>query len=216
MISNFRYKSSWEEFEHAVKILKDLCKQQKACLLVETLSELDIYIENEEARKIDEDILRIIYGEILYLLSLRMEKGKLEKERLRKSIASVQKEASDDEIETMMMNVYNKMELIEDAFDAETLERRYYLKQNAVNPKLSDFDYSVYTRHMPGGKQIECAIVSIACKKNLDDIQGRANDSEPEKDITFICDEEDIDFLIYQLEEVKREIRECQNGDSTK
>ena len=63
---------------------------------------------------------------------------------------------------------------------------------------------------MPDGSSVNCAHVNMACKKKL-------NGSNSENgEITFICDEEDIDFWIGHLEEMKQKIRECKNGDIAK
>ena len=62
-----------------------------------------------------------------------------------------------------------------------------------------------------------------ACKhgmqKNMDRMSGRKIDEFYDgqgADITFICDEEDLDLWIGELEELKQKIRERQNGDKTR
>ena len=207
MVDGFRYTSPWEAFERAVWELKELLKRKDAYWAVGFMANFGLFIDDAIARKMEKDILDIMYNEIIYLLRWRLDGGKIEKEDILEAASTADCEIQEEELETLVKIVCNKFELVMDAFDAEQLAIRYKLKRNTVSPKLSDLKYDVNTQYMPDGHKINCVLVNMACKKKWN---GCAEQSD---DITFICDEEDIDLWIGQLEEMRQRIRECQNGD---
>lgn len=219
MVNNFRYDSPWEEFTQAVKEVKELVKSKKAFWAIGFLNEFDLFIYDSVAQLMDKKMLNIIYGEITYLLKLGLNQGTLKEEKVRATIESTNMGAPKDELDMMVKSLCNKYEFVADAFDIHNLSMRYNLKKNAISPKLSSFKYNIYTDYMPNGKAIDCALVSMACKKNMDRMSGRKIDEFYDgqgADITFICDEEDLDLWIGELEELKQKIRERQNGDKTR
>ncbi|TGY97100.1 hypothetical protein E5329_06520 [Petralouisia muris] len=210
MIENFRYISPWNDFEDAIKEMKDVLKKKQAYWAVGFIDEFDLYIDNAAAEKMEKKTLDIIYDEILYLLKWKLEKRKFREDDIRMAISAADDEISEEEEDLLVKAVYNKFELVQDAFEIDRLMARYNLKQNTVSPKLSDLRYDIGAYYMPDGSSVNCAHVNMACKKKL-------NGTDRENgEITFICDEEDIDFWIGHLEEMKQKIRECKNGDIAK
>ena len=126
------------------------------------------------------------------------------------AISAAGDEISKEEEDLMFKAVCNKFELVQDMFEIDKLFLRYNMKQNTISPKLSDLKYDIGTSYLSDGSRINCALVNMVSKKKLD------KSSKQSGDITFICDEEDIDFWIGQLEEMKQKIRECGNGDNAK
>lgn len=213
MVKNFRYNSSWEKFEEAVKTIQELLQSNDAHWLMGCLAEFDLAIAEEKSGTV-EDVLEIIHDEVLFLLYSCINGKEPDKEKMRKILFSeYESEISNDEIEQLSENMHNKYELVNDAFDIDNLKRRNELKKDSISPKLSDFQYNVMTQNLQTGDNAKCALVKMACKKKLEDFYSRGlemqlKELEPEADITFICDEDDVDFLICQFEEIKQKIKE--------
>lgn len=219
MVNNFRYDSPWEEFTQAVKEVKELVKDKKAFWSIGFLNEFDLCIYESVAESMDKKTLKIIYGEITYLLRLGLNQGTLKEEEVRASIGSANMGVAEGELDRMVKALCNKYELVADAFDIHSLSMRYNLKKNAISPKLSSLKYNIYTDYMPNGKAIDCALVTMACKKNRNRMSGKRIDEFFDgqgEDITFICDEEDVDLWIGELEELKQKMRERQHGDNAR
>ena len=220
MVKNFRYDSSWDKFEEAVKTIQELLKSNNAHWLIGCLKEFSLAIAEEKSDKID-DISEIIRDEVLFLLYLYINEKEPNIDEMRESLSSNgESEISDVEIEKLLKSVYNKYELVKDAFDTDKLKLRYRLKNNSISPKLSDFKYNIMIQNLPNGDNARCALINIACKKKLEGFYSRGlaskiEELEPETDITFICDEDDINLLISQFEEMKQKIKESYNGSNT-
>ncbi len=210
MIENFRYISPWDEFERAVREMKDVLKRKQAYWAIGFMDEFDLYIDDAAAENMTSETLDIIYDEILYLLKWRLDKKSFREDEVRMAISAAGDEISKEEEDLMFKAVCNKFELVQDMFEIDKLFLRYNMKQNTISPKLSDLKYDIGTSYLSDGSRINCALVNMVSKKKLD------NSSKQSGDITFICDEEDIDFWIGQLEEMKQKIRECGNGDNAK
>lgn len=212
MIENFRYSSSWEKFEEAVKKLKDLIKDDKAYWLIGYLKEFDIYIDEVEEAKLEEDILEIINSEILYLLSETLNGKDINEEKIKKTIKSVSVDVSEESIQEAVMSIRNKLEFVKDSFDIEMLKKRYKLKKESVSSKISGFNYNIYTSNLPDGEKVNFAFLNISVKKRLPemkDVISVFENAERQSEVDFICDKEDLNMLIHQLEMIKKKMEEC-------
>ena len=207
MVDGFRYASSWDEFERVVWELNDLLKRKDAYWAVGFMGKFDLFIDDAMADGMKENVLDIIYDEILYLLKWRLDENIMGEEDIRAVLFATDNGISEEELEEMAKIVCNKYELIMDVFDIEYLAMRYNWKRDTLSPKLANLRYDVSTQYIPDGHKINCVLVNMECRKKWN---GCDQQSE---DITFICDEEDIDLWISQLKEMQQRIRECQNGD---
>lgn len=221
MINNFRYNSSWEDFEEAVNKIKELLKLNKVYWLIGCIEECGLGVDDDAFAEIEE-IQDIIGEEILYLLYSCLNGIGINYTEMRRTLSNPINNVSDAEIETLLMSVQNKFELVKDAFVTDKLKMRYKLKMNSVNHKLSDFNYNVLSQSLPDGSNARYALVNMSCRKKLkkfgaQGIERLLEEKEPATEITFICDEDDIDVLISQLEEIKQKVKESYNdGNSYK
>lgn len=214
MLANFRYESSWEDFSKTVKRLQALLREGKAHWLIGFLKDFDLYFEESAVDELDEKFINILQEEVLYLLIGALKGEELDVQKVHETILMNNKNVSEDEISHIFVNMKNKYELVKDSFEIDKLAARYHLKKSAVNAKLCDFKYNIYTDTCnTAGKQTDCAIISMACKRKFTDLRAqgiRALLEEQEKnEITFICDEADIDVLIEELEGIKQKMRKC-------
>ena len=214
MIKNFRYSSDWEDFVKAVEIIKEMLKSKQAFFSVGFLSSFTLGVVDDVC--LEETIETIINDEIVYLLRWYLECNDAGKQVNEQEIRSVLKRGkgfkiSEEEERLLVKSISNKLELVKDAFDIERLSARYQLKQNAVNAKLSDFNYNICTCDLPNQKKANFALIDMVCKRNLLDApQGLEKilaQYEHGESITFICDEEDIDMMIGMLKEMKQKIK---------
>lgn len=215
MIENFRYNSSWEDYNKAVKLLKDLLKKGKAYWLIGFLKGFDLYIDDTVATDVDSYMAEIIYNEIVYLVMSVLEDSTINLEEMRKAILNVDGEISEEELENALLSVQNKLELAKDSFDISELSLRYNLKRDAINSKLSDFEYNICTHNISDRTSIKCALINMECKKKVSEFReqgiGALFAEKQQQEITFICDETDINVWIQKLEEIRRRLREYNN-----
>ncbi len=214
MIKNFRYSSEWEDFIKAVDTLKELVKLEQAFFSVGFLSAFSLVLTDNTY--LEAEVETIIYDEIVYLLRWYLECNIAGREVDEEEILLTLKKSKDiniseEEEKALVKNISNKLEFVKDAFDSERFVDRYYLKQNAVNAKLSDFKYNICSYNLPYQRKTSFALIDMVCKKDLRDVpQGIEKlfaQYEQGESITFICDEEDIDLMICMLEEMKQKIK---------
>lgn len=211
MIENFRFSSSWEKFEEAVVILKELLKRNKAHWLVGYIKEFDIYIDEDEEEQLEEETLEIINSEIVYLLYESLNKRAVNEDKIKEVIQEVSSEATEDNVQQAIISFRNKLEFVKDSFEIDELLKRYELKEDSVNAKLSDFRYNIYKANLPDGGNINCAFISISSQKRLEGIQKAISlftNAEKKDEVCFMCDYEDINMMIHQLETVKKKMEE--------
>ena len=211
MIENFRFSSSWEEFEEAVRILKDLLKRNKAHWLIGYLREFDIYIDEDEKERLEEDVLEIIHSEILYLLYEVLRKNGINAEKMKEAILKVRDGVSEDSVQEAITSVRNKLEFVKDSFDIVKLRQRYALKKDSVSSKLSGFHYNIYTSNLSGEDNANCAFINISVKKRLTGMHNELTllvNAERQDEVCFMCDQEDLNMLIHQLEMIKTKMEE--------
>ncbi len=214
MIKNFRYSSDWEDFVKAVEIIKEMLKLKQAFFSIGFLSPCALFLRDDVY--LETDIETIMHDEVVYLLRWYLKCNDEGKQVDEKEIRLELKRGkgfkiSEEEERLLIKSISNKLELVKDAFDIERLSVRYQLKQNAVNAKLSDFNYNICTCDLPNQKKANFALIDMVCKRNLLDApQGLEKilaQYEQGESITFICDEEDIDMMIRMLKEMKQKIK---------
>lgn len=214
MIANFRYDSSWEDFSNAIKIVKGLIKQGKAYWLIGFLKDFDLYLNEEAIDVLDDKTIDILQDEVIYLLMWALNGAEIDVEEMHEAMLANNKNVSEDDIEAAVRSTQNKFELVKDSFDISTLSARYNLKKNSVNSKLCDFAYNIYTHNNAEEQsKTNCAIISMTCKRKFSELKaqgiGALLAEREQKEITFVCDETDLDILIRELKEIKQKIREC-------
>lgn len=213
MIENFRYSSSWEQFEYSVKELKKLLSQNQAYWMIGYLKDLDIYIDETVQETLQEDVVNIIHDEILYLLFVLLENGNLIEENLKEALDESNPELSDEESQEIITCVHNKLELVKDAFDINKLAIRYGLKKQAITNKLSAVDFNIYSTKLLDGESVRCAIINLSSQKELKTLNKIPlsiflQDNAQKDEVSFLFDEEDLNLLIHQLETIRRKMEE--------
>lgn len=213
MIANFRYNSSWEQFEKSVKILEELISQNQAYWMIGYMRDLGIYIDETIEETLQEDVLNIIHEEILYLLYGLLEKETITEDDMKEALTEADHKIPEKELQEMIISVRNKYERVKDAFDIDKLTIRNNLKKETINAKLFDFEYNIYTTKLSNGEKAECAIINLSSKKKLRSIKGISlsflgQNEERKNEVSFLCDREDLDLLIHQLETIRRKMEE--------
>lgn len=202
MIKYFRYNSPWEQFEEAVKQLKDLLERKKAFWLIGFLKDIDILVDESEG-KLSEETESIIDDEILYLVRGILNNKQLDYESIKRGICRNYENIPEEDLEASVVSVSNKLELVKDTFELDELLRRYKLKNHSVIHKMSGFDFNIITQSLPpDGEEVKCAVINLSTQK-------RIAEDEKENDISFICDKDDVDVLIQLLQMVKTGMEGC-------
>lgn len=200
MINNFRYSCPWEQFEEAVKILKNLIEQKKAYWLIGFMGNVDILLEEVSEKQLTKEVQNIIDNEIVYLIHGSLVNKDYNGEILKEMLSLRDPDVPKEELDMSIMSFCNKLELVKDTFDIDKLSARYKLKDISINHKLSNFNYNIYTHSLSTNQNAKCALLNFSSKKDFG--------SNKEDDVSFICDVEDIDILIYMLQTIKKNMEE--------
>ena len=202
MINNFRYSCPWEQFEEAVKILKNLIERKKAHWLIGFIKNIDLLVDESEDELSDE-IEKIIDDEIIYLIRRTLTKKDVDEEGFKKSMRLSYPNASEEELDESAIIFFNKLELVKDTFNIDKLSIKYNVKKRLISHKLSGFDYNILTHNLsPDEEETKCALINISSQKSLEK-------NQKEEEVSFICDKDDIDILIHFLEIIKSYMEEC-------
>lgn len=208
MLENFRYASEWEEFTSAVDKLSELLGNGQAHLLIGLKKDLDLELQN--ANEIQDSILEIIYDEVLYLMYHYLREGEFDEQELEEVFKD--KKLSSKETQEYILMMKNKMEYICDVLINSEIEKSFKFKNNILLNKISSLDYNISNYELDNKIEVKHCILQIGVSRRLKKFDGNkmseyVSGKNEEKLIEFVCNEEDIDYLIKKLEMLKKKIQ---------
>lgn len=208
MLENFRYVSEWEEFTSAVDKLSELLGNGQAHLLIGLKKDFDLELQN--ANEIQDSILEIIYDEVLYLMYHYLREGEFDEQELEEVFKD--KKLSSKETQEYILMMKNKMEYICDVLINSEIEKSFKFKNNILLNKISSLDYNISNYELDNKIEVKHCILQIGVSRRLKKFDDNkmsefVSGKNEEKLIEFVCNEEDIDYLIKKLEILKKKIQ---------
>ena len=208
MLENFRYASEWKEFTCAVDKLSELLGNGQAYLLIGLKKDFDLELQN--ANEIQDSVLEIINDEVLYLMYHYLREGEFEEQELLNFFK--EKKLSSKETKEYILMMKNKMEYVCDALINTEIKKRYTFKSNVLLNKISSLDYNICNYKLDKDIGMEHCILQIGVNRQLKKLDGNkipelVSAKNEEKLTEFVCDVEDLDYLINKLEILKKKIQ---------
>ncbi len=210
----FRYSADMDAFKKSVDYSKELLKTDQISILFGCISDVNIILDRNTYEKNNYDIdfktfSKIFKGEIISIMTTVLEEGEQE---AGESLTEFLQEKDDSEIniEDILKLYREKTEYVKEALICSDIVDRYCFKAMTVSDKLSSFDWNinkfVFDDH---DDEIKYAQVRIAASKNLVDgdlpysLSRMLKANQPESEVKFVCDKNDVNYLIKQLEKIR-------------
>ena len=208
VLENFRYASDWEAFTSAVDKLSELLGNGQAHLLIGLKRDFDLELQN--VNEIPDSILEVIYDEVLYLMYHYLREGEFNEQELEDVFK--EKKISRKEIQEYILMMKNKMEYVCDALINTDIKRNFKFKSNILLNKISSLEYNISNYELDNEIEVKHCILQIGVSRQLKKCDGNkipelVSAKSEEKLIEFVCNEEDIDYLIKKLEILKKKIK---------
>lgn len=207
MPKSFRYKSSLEQFKEATDYFLNCLQEKKAHLLYGCIN--DIFIDMPDDKQ---EINKIVKREISSFIEDAL-KNKFDLDDLNEYLND---QCSDDEIEDS--DVQQILDLFEEKYKyvvenviSNEMFRRYYFKEKTIANKLSGVQADINKYIINEEQEIKYALIRVMVNEKLpgvvlpNEIMKLVDDKK--KSVEFVCDINDLEYLIEQLEKIKRKLK---------
>lgn len=203
---DFRYQSNWNQFKKATDYFLDCLKKDKAYLLYGCFK--NIYIDMPDENPMYE---KIITGEISSLIEEALDnsydtsglEGFLQE---RCSVGEIQSSDIDDILEL----VDKKYQYIIENIISDDMMKRYFFKENTIVNKLSAMQVDINKYIINDADDIKYALIRMGANSKLPNFafprQMSGLIDSNEKSIEFVCDAHDLEYLIAQLEIIRKKL----------
>lgn len=212
--NGFRFSCGLEKFKRCVDIVKLMMENKELLVLYGCIKNIDIEILIDEemfkSKYTDIDFLefkKIILDEIVVIMEQNLKFSSYEEPGLREYL--VEKEKVDLELaECIITEKKEKRKYVmEQLVDSED-SLRYFFKENTLNNKLYNIDFELNKYIFDDGSDLLYTIIEFGAADELKDdrvpeILAKQSDV---KKIKFVCDKQDIDFIIKELEKIKEKM----------
>lgn len=209
MPRDFRYRSSWEKFEEAANYFFECLKENKAKLLYGCIKNIYVEIPNEKP-----EFKKIVMREVVSLLEEALE-GDFDLQDLNDYLETQCEDGmiEEDDIQDILNMVEEKYKYVVERIVNNDTVRRYYFKENTINNKISGFQSDINKYIINNEEELKYALIRIAVNKKLPDFT-LPNEvikliEDREEKVEFVCDVNDLDYLIEQLETIKKKLLSC-------
>lgn len=204
---DFRYQSSLKEFKESVGFLVKELENKKAHLLYGCIN--NIFVEISDERN---EITSIIMNEVISLLEdvltdsfdLENLNSYLEEQCLDGTI-------EENDKEEILRSVEEKYKYVAEKLISEEMINRYYFKTHTVNQKLIKIQSDINKYIIDDNRELKYAHIKMVSNQNVPEysypyeimriVENKA------REVEFICDIEDVDYIIKQLEIIKQKLK---------
>lgn len=203
---DFRYQSEWTQFKEAADYFIDYLKKNKAHLLYGCFK--NIYIDMPDENPTFE---KIITGEISSLIEEALDNSYdtsgLEGFLQERCSAG---EIHSSDIADILELVDQKYQYIIENIISDDMMKRYFFKENTIVNKLSAMQADINKYVINDADDIKYALIRMGANAKLPNfafprqMSGLIDSSE--KSIEFVCDSHDLEYLIAQLETIRKKL----------
>lgn len=209
-MGNFRLNCSWDEFVSATDQLNRMLKEGKAFLLFGVQSVINLKINGVE--ELDSSVKKIIQNEVLFLVRESIESsGIFDSEDLIEYLIS-ENIMDEKEMEDIITQVKNKFEYVYEVIVNSDMQNRYQFKNETVLNKISKMKCNYSKFILDDGTIQKHAIIQLGVCKDISLLENnsvsRMIGKFSDEDISFTCDAEDLDYFIFLLNKIKKEMEE--------
>lgn len=206
----FRYKSDWDTFRAVVESAEILIQSKALFLLFgfeEDLSFQELYSERDFDAigfPIDKRVFdKVLYDEILYLLNIKISDSDVNhgiNTYLKTQNISPKERAE-------ITDLYQKkLQYVESHLLPHDGIRRSDFKMFTTSQKIQELDWDICKYVFNDGAEQPYVQFKLSLLDDLPDIQSMP-DVEPKR-LQFVCDAQDISYLIERLKQIQRRLEE--------
>lgn len=204
---DFRYQSAWEDFRNATDYFIECLRNNSAHLLYGCVKNIFIDIPDENPV-----YNKIIITEVSSLIEEALDSSydKHDLENFLKNRYS-DNEIHQNDIEDILNIVDKKYQyIVENIIDDEMI-KRYFFKENTILSKLSSIKTDINKYIIDNGEEVKYALIKMSVNDKLPNFaysrQMAGLTDSSGRTLEFVCDMNDLAYLIEQLELIKKKLR---------
>lgn len=212
---DFRFVSSVDDFEECANITRQLIEKKKCAILLGTFKEVEIKlgIKKDEFGELYNTITWDDFCEILFTeISVIIEQNVKSEITLEKSLYLYLKEKkfTDEQCKELCNEKLIKRNIVREKLMTDEFSARYNFKGQSLSSSLSDFKYEINKYIFDDRKEFTYAAIRMEVSDLLVGVEVPTGISDllvnNKNGIKFICDKQDIDYLIMKLEEIRNKL----------
>lgn len=203
---DFRYQSSWEEFKKATDYFMECLQSKKAYLLYGCIKNIYIKMPNENIT-----LNKIIMREVSPLLEEALD-GSHDIHSLNDFLNEqyTEGEIEKEDISTILNLVDKKYAYIINNFLNSNSVRRYYFKENTLNSKFFGIQADINKYIISNEEELKYALIRIESNEILPNFSFSGEITklidDKRKKVEFVCDANDLEYIIEQLEAIRKNL----------
>lgn len=210
---DFRFKCDLGKFKQCVDITRKMLDGKQISLLFGCFRELcfKIKLSREEYSNIYPELKynefrSILKNEVEVIISQNIVEPDLQEPKL-KAYLKEELEKEED-IQTILDEKYEKRKYVKDNLMNEEIIPRYRMKEKTLNRKLSGLDYELNRFVFEDESEQLYAAIRFETAKVLskNGIPGMFMGDTGREETSFVCDKEDLEYIIDVLEKIKERI----------
>lgn len=211
--SNYRFISSYDKFATCTDIAKNLLEKKQLILLFGYRKKVkfDLWLKAEqfsmEYQGIDfEEFQSILFDEIAVIIEQNITTPDFKEPSL---MEFLRKDGFDEsEIPQMMQEKADKRKYVQENLLPENAVLRYRFKENTLINTLSGIDYEINKYVFSDDREMPYATVEFTSTDNLrtKGIPDLLFQDKHIERIKFVCDKQDLEYIIRQLEQIKEKL----------
>lgn len=211
--SGFRFISEMEKFKKCVDIAKMMLKSRQLILLFGCIKNIKIEIladkeqfSNDYTELEFEEFKQILLDEVTVIIEQNMKTTDLEEPQLKKYLR--EKKVSEETAVCIIAEKKEKRKYVQDILMNEELNSRYLLKEKTLNDKLYKIDYELNKFIFDDGSDILYSVIELSTSDHLDSerIPDFMIKGDEINKLKFVCDKQDLDYIIKRLEYIKERL----------
>ncbi len=210
---SYRFKSEYNVFKQCVDITETLFKKKQLIMLFGCTRKvkLKLYLSEEQFSEEFPDIefkqyKDILLEEIAVIIEQNIVMPNLEEP----SLIEVLKEDGIDElkINKLIQEKADKRKYVQENLSLDNASLRYLFKEKTMENKLSDIRYEINKYIFPDNNEMRYAVVEFAAtdKLGIEGIPALWDNEERIKRAKFVCDKQDLDYIIMKLQKIKEKL----------
>lgn len=215
--SRFRYRSDMDLFRRAVQTAEELIRRNMLFLLFGFESDISLMEEysEEEFAACDfpvekQEFDRVLHHEILHLLNTKLMTETPGSEVVQLKAFLRKNKVSPEDIEKISALYLEKLSYVSEHLATPENMRRSDFKFFTSGKKVEEFDWDICKYVFADRQEQPYVQIKISVADDLPGIQ-ESPDVKPDS-VQFVCDRQDVDYLIEQLTLIRGRLEEEYDG----
>lgn len=152
-----------------------------------------------------DDFCSILNREVLYLINGIFMENETDKTALRHFL---EKQGIDEDLNEITDQFVQKLNYTHRHLLTEEEEKRFDFKILTTSKKVSEFDWDICKYVLSDDQEQKYVQFKLAVMDTLPSIDGEYDDKDVPRNMRFVCDLHDVDYLIWQLKLIRSHLEE--------